>query len=266
MRHLPCADIMENIMPYIPAYRGMNCAMPCRTIRITDLFTKVSCIRTGTWESVKNRSIIMEITMVLWWKLKADFGHRHTNYTQYQRQGVAEEIFMNPDGTFDQAEMTSCGLNGSPLPGSGSYPAYTACVLYSKEGACKADVSIDKTRHPAVTQQNIQDDSGQHDPDEKKESFITNMQDGSAAGYKYFDLYGLKAVSVTVKSTAACTISVRTAVDGEDIAEIYVDACDAWKEFRAQAQVPDGKAALYFIHHGKGSLSFKSFTLTGTFV
>ncbi len=194
------------------------------------------------------------------------FGHRHTNYTQYQRQGVAEEIFMNPDGTFDQAEMTSCGLNGSPLPGSGSYPAYTACVLYSKEGACKADVSIDKTRHPAVTQQNIQDDSGQHDPDEKKESFITNMQDGSAAGYKYFDLYGLKAVSVTVKSTAACTISVRTAVDGEDIAEIYVDACDAWKEFRAQAQVPDGKAALYFIHHGKGSLSFKSFTLTGTFV
>ena len=46
------------------------------------------------------------------------FGHRHTSYTQYQRQGVAEQVFMEADGSFAQAEMTSCGLNGKPLAGS----------------------------------------------------------------------------------------------------------------------------------------------------
>lgn len=47
------------------------------------------------------------------------FGHRHTSYTQYQRQGVAEQVFMEADGSFAQAEMTSCGLNGKPLAGTG---------------------------------------------------------------------------------------------------------------------------------------------------
>lgn len=201
------------------------------------------------------------------------FGHRHTNYTQYQRQGVAERIFMNPDGTFDQAEMTSQGLNGKPLLGTGEYPAYIACVLQAKDGACQADVSIDKKKHPAVTQISMPgtqtDNPGVQNPDiskEQTESFITNMQDGSIAGFKYFELHGLKAVSVKVKSTDACTLAVRTHTDGGNIAEISVDACDTWKEFRAPADAADGRAALYFIHHGKGSLSFKSFTLTGTFV
>lgn len=177
------------------------------------------------------------------------FGHRHTNYTQYQRQGVAEQLFMNPDGTFGQAEMTSCGLNGKPLLGKGEYPAYIACVLQSKDGACKADVSIDKSSHPAVTQ------------DEHKASFITNVKDGTVIGYKYFELRGLKAVSVTVRSDAACTVSVRACADGADLAVISVDACENWKEFAAPAAAADGKTALYLICHGKGTLSLKSFTL-----
>ncbi len=177
------------------------------------------------------------------------FGHRHTNYTQYQRQGVAERLFMNPDGTFDQAEMTSCGLNGKPLLGSGEYPASIACVLQSENGACKEDVSIDRSRHPAVTQ------------DAKKESFITNVQNGTVVGYKYFMLHRLKAVSVTVKAEHACTVSVRACVDGADLALIRIDACEEWTQFTAAADAADGRSALYFIHHGKGSLCLKTFTL-----
>lgn len=177
------------------------------------------------------------------------FGHRHTNYTQYQRQGVAERLVMNPDGTFDQAEMTSCGLNGKPLSGKGEYPAYIACVLQSKNGACKADVSIDKSSHPAVTQ------------DEEQQPFITNVQDGTVIGYKYFELRGLKAVSVTVKAEEAGTISFRTHADGPDLAVILVDACKEWKQFAAPVHAADGKSAVYLIYRGKGKLSLKNFTL-----
>lgn len=180
------------------------------------------------------------------------FGHRHTNYTQYQRQGVAERLCMNPDGTFGQAEMTSCGLNGKPLSGKGEYPAYIACVLRSKDGACKADVSIDKSSHPAVTQ------------DDKKQPFITNIQDGTVIGYKYFELQGLKAVSITVKAEDACTVSVRAHADGADLAVISVDACKEWTQFAAPVHAADGRTALYLVHHGKGALSLKSFTLHDT--
>lgn len=41
----------------------------------------------------------------------------------------ADELTMNPDGTFSQAEITSCGLNGGPLPAKHTYPAAIACCL-----------------------------------------------------------------------------------------------------------------------------------------
>ena len=61
------------------------------------------------------------------------FYHRHTNGTWFSRQGCAERLKMRPDGGFEQAEITSCGLNGSPLTGRGEYPAYIACCLFTEE-------------------------------------------------------------------------------------------------------------------------------------
>ena len=57
------------------------------------------------------------------------FYHRQTNRHCYSRQACAEEIKMNADGTFTQAEITSCGLNGAPLKAKGSYEARIACNL-----------------------------------------------------------------------------------------------------------------------------------------
>ncbi len=54
-----------------------------------------------------------------------------TNRTFFSRQGVAEEINIGEDGHIEQVESTSCGLNGGPLIGHGTYPAYIACNLRS---------------------------------------------------------------------------------------------------------------------------------------
>ena len=61
------------------------------------------------------------------------FYHRHSNRKQSSRQAMAEEICFE-DGKFYQAEMTSCGLNGGPLEGKGTYPSYIVCNLYGKKG------------------------------------------------------------------------------------------------------------------------------------
>ena len=47
------------------------------------------------------------------------FYHRHTDGTNFSRQGMAERVTLEPDGSIHQVEMTSCGLNGGPLAGRG---------------------------------------------------------------------------------------------------------------------------------------------------
>ena len=171
------------------------------------------------------------------------FGHRHTNKHQYSRQGVAEEIFMNEDGAFNQAEMTSCGLNGKPLKAQGTYPAYIACVLM-KDKALLSSVKTDLSRHPAIVQNEIID-----------------IQDGTVIGYKYFDMEDLKFVSITIKSTGNGTFYVRNEVDGENIGEILICSCDEWTEFKSTVKCGNGKKALYFVYSGENSVILKEFKL-----
>ena len=59
------------------------------------------------------------------------FYHRHTNGTNYSRQGCLEKLTFLPDGTIRQAEITSCGGKDTPLRGTGWYPANIACHLFT---------------------------------------------------------------------------------------------------------------------------------------
>lgn len=177
------------------------------------------------------------------------FGHRHTNYTQYQRQGVAERLIMNSDGTFNQAEMTSCGLNNGPLNGKGVYPTYIASVLMAKQGACKADTKIDRENNPAITQ------------DENKEAFITNIQDGTIIGFKYFDFNDLNGIRVEIKASDDAVLEIKTNLADDAVGNINIAACSEWKCFENDIKIEDGINALYFIYKGKGKLAFKSYEL-----
>ena len=171
------------------------------------------------------------------------FGHRHTNKHQYSRQGVAEEVLMNEDGTFNQAEMTSCGLNGKPLKSEGTYPAYIACVLM-KDQALLSSVKTDLKNHPAIVQDEIID-----------------IQDGTVIGYKYFNIEDLKSVSITIKSTGNGTFYVRNEMNGKNLGKIPICPCDEWTEFKSVVQCDNGKNALYFIYHGENRVVLKEFKL-----
>ena len=184
------------------------------------------------------------------------FGHRQTNWSSYARQGVAEKIQRNPDGSFMQAEMSSCGLNGKPLIPKGRYGAYIACHLTSAKGAIHyVDRCDEKTidEHPAFSQDH---------PDEEctEGQYIRNMKDGSTAGFKYFEPVRKVRLSVKTRGDGGC-FEIKTSPGGEVLkviplssGEVFTESEEAEIEFNDVCPL-----SLYFTYRGDGSIDFDSF-------
>lgn len=183
------------------------------------------------------------------------FYHRHTNGTNYSRQGLIEPITIEDNGNIIQAEMTSCGANGGPLSGRGEYPAYIACNLfcnYPAEYTAEPDEWMD-CRFPKITQEGKDGDA--------IDGYISNMRDGACAGFKYFNINAITRVSVRVRGGRGGAIEIRTEWDGECLGRIAVSRTNEWKVYTQKVQIPDGVHALYFSYKGEGGISFASFCL-----
>lgn len=181
------------------------------------------------------------------------FYHRHTNGTNYSRQGCFEKLKERSDGLFDQAEITSCG-GVRPLRGEGEYPAYLACHLFSDLDVTYIPWSgwMDD-RFQKITQEG-------RDGDENL-GYIANMRPGTSAGFKYFDCKNITRLSVCGKGYATGAVEVRTSWDGEVIGTIPVGYANVWKTTTVDMRIPDGVNALYFTFTGQGHWQFRSFTL-----
>ncbi len=184
------------------------------------------------------------------------FYHRQTNRHCYSRQDCAEEIHIEEDGSIKQVETTSCGLNGGPLRGTGTYEARIACDLVSSKG-CRFQGSIFKASkgvYPYFTQ------SGE-DREENSDQYIANMHKGSYAGFRYFDIENLSKISVEVRSKGEGMILVGTSPKSSDVCTINISKSDSWKSFEGKAEIGNGVHALYFTWTGKKALDFNTFTL-----
>lgn len=177
------------------------------------------------------------------------FYHRHTNGSWYSRQGCAEEICILPDGTIPQAEMTSCGLNGEPLRGSGEYSAYIACNLFTSEPS----VYVGGNEFPKIMQDG-------RDGDEEP-GYIANIQDSATAGFKYFSCENVTGISITTRGYADGIFEVRTKWDGQVLATIPIRYSNVWETYTSKINIPDGKQAVYLTYRGNGTASLLSFEL-----
>ena len=184
------------------------------------------------------------------------FYHRQTNQHSYSRQACAEPLERTEDGGFRQAEVTSCGLNGGPLKGEGTYPARIACNLWSREGTARYDKPFNKKAHPYFTQRG-------KDGDKNSVQYIANMQDGSVAGFKYFDIEAVTGIGVTVSGSGRGVMQVSVTPGFEKCcAEIPVQPEEQEKTFTGTIQLEQGVTALYFRYQGEGRLNFWSFALS----
>ena len=186
------------------------------------------------------------------------FYHRQTNQQKCCRQGCAEKIYINEDGSIDQVEMTSCGLNDGPLKGSGYYEARIACNLSSQEGTfpyLKRHEKDKKNLHPYFTQSGT-------DRNDNPNQYIANMTDGSWAGFKYFELNRPEQVAVSVKGTGIGEFKVFSDINEECIGTVAVSPSDGWMVYTIDMiRNLEGKKALYFKYQGTGYIDFKGFEI-----
>ncbi len=186
------------------------------------------------------------------------FYHRHTDGTVFSRQAMAEKVQILADGSIPQVQMTSCGLNGGPLEGKGTYPAYIAINLFTDKenlytgGAAENHFWLDGC-FPRITQEG-------RDGDEEP-GYIMNMIESATCGFRWFDCKDVRCVSICVRGYCSGYFDVKTAWDGEVLGTIPVKFSTIWKDYTAAISIPDGVQALYFTYHGSGQASLKSFTL-----
>lgn len=181
------------------------------------------------------------------------FYHRQTNQHSYSRQACAERLEHPAPGVFKQAEVTSCGLNGGPLSGTGRYEARIACNLWSKNGVARYDQKFDKKAHPYFTQ------TGK-DRMENGDQYIANMRDGAVAGFKYFEFGGEKRISLTVSGVCSGIVEVSHTPDFKAvIARIPVSAKVEQVNLEGVFAPQKGTQPLYFRYTGEGAMNFHTF-------
>ena len=181
------------------------------------------------------------------------FYHRQTNCHCFSRQACAEPITIKADGSIEQVEVTSCGLNGKPLDCKGEYEARIACVLKSPRGGMFYMPFKCKGR-PYFTQSGV-------DREDNPDQYIADITDGSVIGFKYFDFKGAKTVSVKIKGGADGKLIVSGTDGGAAAGEIALSPCGEYTEFTAPLTISDGKSALFFTYKGSGKFDFMSFKL-----
>ncbi|SHL58709.1 Glycosyl hydrolases family 43 [Anaerocolumna jejuensis DSM 15929] len=173
------------------------------------------------------------------------FYHRHTHMSSNSRQGCAERIKFQEDGSIPQVEMTSCGLNGAPLHAKGKYPAVIACNLTNGHMPHIGN-GVSKRKRPHITHQG-------------KERFITNMGNKTVIGFKYFDFKGDVEISVKTRGKGYGKLMV-SRMPGEGIGELPVKPSSDWIESSLTVDII-GIHSLYFTFMGKGRIDLISFCL-----
>ncbi len=207
------------------------------------------------------------------------FYHRLTHKSDYSRQACAEKVNINPDGSINQVEITSCGLNDGPLLAMGSYPAVIACNITNGRMPHGSN-SVFKESFPNVT--NI-----------GEERFIGEIHEGTLIGFKYFLFNKVTKFSVVVRieddtnkviyngpirvdersesfkfdgntiknpgvPSVEPVIEIRLSETGDSIAVIELDeANNQWWEYSANLNIPNGTHPIYLVYHGEKNIQLK---------
>lgn len=186
------------------------------------------------------------------------FYHRHTQATQFSRQGCAESVVIAEDGSIAQVEITSCGLNGGPLPANGTYSAHIACNLIGPNGACNL-VRKDglKSTEPYI----YEEETGERPED--RNQFIANITNGTIIGFKYFEFSSeCNEITVQLRGHADGTVKIKIGdSDGAIVGEsgILLDT-NRWTDLSIPIKQLDDVNSIYVEYSGEGSIAVNSLT------
>ena len=176
------------------------------------------------------------------------FYHRCTDGNEFSRQGCAEKIEIAEDGSIKQVEMTSCGLNGGALNAGGMYPAGIACHITSATTMSYIDFNNPIMQHQTrmVERQNI--------------TFITDVEDGTIIGYKYFDCEDISQVLLELRGEYGGVVEILGDLEAKEIygkTTLNINRND-WTIISIPVALNGEKKAVYLNFTGNGNLDLKS--------
>jgi hypothetical protein len=203
------------------------------------------------------------------------FYHRLTNQSDYCRQGCAEPIEIERDGTIRQVEVTSCGLHDGALDGAlegaVTYPAAICCNLTN--GRMRHGSNSGKPyAAPKIMCRAADDIEGKEETGTENvhgaygdgfERFVGQITNGTLIGYKYFQFNeGDITLTVRMRGHGGGQLYVTTEGDGE--AQEVIDLSDSgfWKKYTVSWEQKAGVAPLYFMYAGHGNYEILEFTLS----
>ena len=120
------------------------------------------------------------------------FYHRCTNNTDFSRQACAEPIEIETDGMIRQVEITTQGMDKTPLAGVGTYPAAHCCHLITPKPV-RLGVGRQQTL-PRITERN-------------GETILADLTAGTKAVYKYCDLRSTRRISVKLRGNGVVSVN-----------------------------------------------------------
>lgn len=186
------------------------------------------------------------------------FYHRHTQASRFSRQGCAEAVTISNDGAIAQVEMTSCGLNGGPLPVKGTYSSHIACNLVGPNGA----FSLMREENLKASEPYIyEEECGIKE--EERNQFIANIRNGTKIGFKYF-WFDNKLKKVILRLRGHAEGKLRINIDAFDSGmigekEITIDT-DQWSDVEVPISIVNGIHGLFIAYSGDGYIELDSFT------
>lgn len=187
------------------------------------------------------------------------FWHRQTHGTGFSRQGCADKVQIAEDGTIPQIEITSCGLNGGPLPAKNTYQSYIACHLTEKDREAVGHVvepgpGEKISRLPEEMPYITEEDNADYEKGLKP--YIANLREGAVAGFKYFAFDGdEKKITLELRGTGTVQVLLDEP-DGEMAASVTVDS-DRWEKRAGALTKVTGVHSVY-VKVTEGILEFAS--------
>lgn len=182
------------------------------------------------------------------------FYQRHTQCTQYSRQGCAEPVAILPDGSIPQVEVTTGGMNKGPLPAKGGWSAAYACHLTHRDNEKMVRY---READPQVLP-SIWEDSSSED-ETKRVQYIRNITDGTTIGFKYFSADQVKEISLVLRGKGSGRMEIRldNPKEGKLLNVLSVEINTEEWEQKTVSVAWDSVNALYLVYTGIGSIDMR---------
>jgi hypothetical protein len=163
------------------------------------------------------------------------------------RQACGTALTRRPNGTFEQADYASVGLDPRPLDAFGRWPAHIACYLMGRPRPVR------QANRPTLVLREHPEGTDDHDSGRSTLQVLSGTRAGAVAGFKFLDFGSTPDESVVfdveVDPRSPGGIEVRLddpAGPGMATVTIPADAVGrGWAHFKAAAPVTTGVHALY---------------------